>query len=78
MRFHDLIDDAEEQGIISGQDRVEAGSTDLVIRGERLPEQSTVYVAVEVSVTAADGDINRAAERSELLRRATGVESLPR
>ena len=75
MTFHDLMDAAEDRGIITGQERVEAGSADLVIRGERHPDQSTIYVAVEISVTAADSDINRAADRSDLLRRATGRES---
>ena len=75
MTFHDLMDDAEDRGIITGQERVEAGSADLVIRGERHPDQSTIYVALEISVTAADSDINRAADRSDLLRRATGQES---
>ena len=75
MTFHDLMDDAEDRGIITGQERVEAGSADLVIRGERHPDQSTIYVALEISVTAADSDINRAADRSDLLRRATGRES---
>ena len=75
MTFHDLMDAAEDRGIITGQERVEAGSADLVIRGERHPDQSTIYVALEISVTAADSDINRAADRSDLLRRATGRES---
>ncbi len=77
MPFYELIDAAEDHGIISGQERVEAGSTDLVIQGERHPDRSFVYVALEVSVTAADSDINRAADRSEILRRATGEESMP-
>ena len=77
MPFYELMDAAEDHGIISGQERVEAGSTDLVIRGERHPDRSFVYVALEVPVTAADSDINRAADRSEILRRATGEESMP-
>jgi exonuclease VII small subunit len=77
ISLHELMDDAQDRGIISGQERVEAGSTDLVIQGERHKVQSTVYVALEISVTAADSDINRAADRSELLHRATGEESVP-
>ena len=77
MTFHDLLDDAEDRGAITGQERTEAGSTDLVIQGERQPGHSILYVALEISVTAADSDIIRAADRSELLRRATGHESVP-
>ena len=76
MAFHELMDAAEDQGIISGQERIEADTTDLVIQGERYPNQATV-VALEISVTAADSDINRAAARSELLQSATGKESIP-
>ena len=77
MTFHDLLDDAEDRGAITGQERTEAGSTDLVIQGERQPGHSILYVALEISVTAADSDIIRAADRSELLCRATGHESVP-
>ena len=75
MAFHDLMDSAEDRGAISAQERVEASSADLVIQGERDLDQATVYVALEISVTAADSDIIRAADRSDLLRRATGTDS---
>ena len=77
MAFHDLMDAAEDRGSITGQERVEAGSADIVIRGERHPSQSTIYVAVETSVTAADSDINRAATRADILAAITGGEAVP-
>ena len=77
MAFHDLMDAAEDQGVISGQERIEADTTDLVIQGERYPNQATMYVALEISVTAAGSDIKRTAARSELLQRAAGKESIP-
>ena len=76
MAFHDLTEAADDQGVISGQERIEADTTDLVIQGERYPNQATMYVALEISVTAADSDIKRAAARSEFLQRATGKESI--
>ena len=77
MIFHEFMGAAEEQGTIDSQERTEAGSTDIVLQGQRVSDLSNVYVAVEVSVTAANSDINQAADRSDLLRRATGEESLP-
>ena len=77
MAFHDLMDAAEDRGSITGQERVEAGSADIVIRGERHPSQSTIFVAVETSVTAADSDINRAATRADILAAITGGEAVP-
>ena len=74
--FYEIVDSSEDQGIISKQERTEVGRTDIVLRGQRDSDQSTVYVAVEVSVTAADSDINRAAGRSEILRRATGETAI--
>ena len=75
MAFHDLMDAAQDRGAISDQERLEVGSADLVIQGERHLGRTPLYVVVEVSVTAADSDINRAANRSELLRRAIGMDS---
>ena len=76
MTFHDLMDSAEDRGEISRQERTEAGRTDIVLSGQRRPDRSNVYVAVEVSLTAGDDDFSRAADRSELLSRATGEDSL--
>lgn len=76
MTFHEVMDSAEDRGDISRQERTEAGRTDIVLSGQRGPDRSNVYVAVEVSVTAGDNDISRAADRSELLSRATGEDSL--
>ena len=76
MAFHDLIDSAEDKGAITAQERVEAGSADIVVQGERHPGQAAIIVTLEISVTTANSDINRAAHRSDILRRASGNESI--
>ena len=73
--LHDLMDDAQEQGVITREEQEEFDNIDLVLRGRSI-DQSTVYVAVEVSITAGDSDINRAADRSGILRRASGETTL--
>ncbi len=69
--FRDLMDTAQEQAAITIEERADFDNIDLVLRG-RSTDQSTVYVALEVSLTAGDHDVNRAADRAETLRRATG------
>ena len=69
--FRDLLDTAQEQTVITIEEREDFDNIDLVLRG-RSSNQSTVYVALEVSLTAGDHDVNRAADRAEILRRATG------
>lgn len=75
--FYDAIDAAEAQGVIDSRERTEAGSTDIVVRGRRDSEQSTLLVAVEASVTLGDSDIIRARERADILHRATGEDAVP-
>ena len=70
------MDTAEDRGDITQQEHSAVNRTDFILRGRSRIDQSTVYVAVEVSVTAGDSDIHRAAERSEILRRATGETSI--
>ena len=70
------MDAAEDRGDITEQEYEEINETDFVLRGRSRIDQSTVYVAVEASVTAGDSDIHRAADRSEILRRATGETSI--
>ena len=69
--FRDLMDTAQEQAAITIEEREDFDNIDLVLRGRSI-DQSTVYVALEVSLTAGDHDVNRAADRAETLRRATG------
>ncbi len=75
--FYDALDAAEGRGLITSRERTEAGSTDIVVRGRRDSEPSTLFVAVEVSVTAGDSDINRARERADILHRATEETAYP-
>lgn len=77
MPFFDLIDDAEDRGVIDRQQRMDAGNVDIVLQGQSHPEESVVYVALEVSVTVANSDITRAGARADTLRQATGELTLP-
>lgn len=67
--FEDTIYDAEVAGILSRRERRRILSTDMVVRGRSLISGGDIYVAVEASFTAADGDIDRANRSAEALRK---------
>ena len=69
------MDEAEDHDVISERERFEAGNTDIVLRG--YSQQATTYLALEVSLTAGESDINRAADRAHILSRATGEATIP-
>ena len=75
--FFDLIDDAEDRGIIDRKQAMDAGDVDIFLQGQTHPEQAQVYVAVEVSVSVSSEDITRASNRAEVMRQATGVRTEP-
>ena len=77
MPFFDLIDDAVNRGAIDRQQRIDAGNVDIVLQGQSQSEKSLIYVALEVSVTVGSNDIQRAANRAEILGQATGAPTLP-
>ncbi|MYC30163.1 MAG: hypothetical protein F4X65_08755 [Chloroflexi bacterium] len=77
MPYFDLLDDAEDRGVIDQQQRLNAGSIDFAVQGIKRPEQSTIYLALEVSITVADNDIERAEDRAHILSLATGSPTLP-
>ena len=77
MAFLDLLLDAEDQSIITEQERAEATNVDIVLQAQTHPEQSRIYIVIEISVTIANHDINRAAARADILRKATGEAAIP-
>ena len=49
---------------------------DLIVSGTQRGTQDRVYVGVEVSITADANDVDRAADRPEILRKLTGGPAL--
>ncbi len=77
MAYLDPIYEAKRKGIITERERLDAFAVDLVLEARRDTEQATLYVVLEVSRTVADYDINRAAERADIVQKATGKQALP-
>ena len=75
--FFRLLLNAVTQGVISEQERGEVLNTDIILQGQRQPDQGLLYMVLEVSITVAGDDITRADERADILRRATGEAVFP-
>jgi cell division protein FtsB len=71
-----LVEDAVQANVLSDEEAQEVALADVVVRGRRPTDGSTVYLVVEVSVGVGLGDVQRAVERAALLAR-TGVTAVP-
>lgn len=65
--FEELLEDAQEIGVITGEQSRQIQWVDLVLSGRRRADDAEVYLAAEVSITIGDSDILRAAERAAIL-----------
>ncbi len=69
--FDNLIQEAVDQGLITEEQSYEVWDTDLIFVGTPRGDTTPIYVAAEVSITAGDDDITRAANRADLIAQAT-------
>jgi hypothetical protein len=72
-----LLEEAESRGAITEEEADELLLLDLIVAGTQRADHARVYVAAEVSITANQDDVNRAADRADILRRVTGLPSRP-
>lgn len=70
--FDRQVESAEASGAIIEDESDELLLLDLIVSGTRTGTTERVYAGIEVSITANDDDVNRAADRAEMLKRATG------
>jgi uncharacterized protein YoxC len=71
-----LLDDAQTRGLITRNERRSLLEADLVARGRRWSDDSTVYLVAEVSAVIDSDDVRRAVDRAGLLARATHTPTL--
>jgi hypothetical protein len=71
-----LVDGAVEAGRLSDDQAQEIYLADAIVRGRRRENGEDLYLVVEVSWGVGPEDVDRAAERAELLAK-TGVATLP-
>lgn len=63
------VQDAEDKELYTKKEVVDLLALDLVARGRRRDDDAETYLAVEISWTIHDDDVQRAARRADLLRR---------
>ncbi len=71
--FAELLEDAEDQQIITPEQNIQVRLLDVILRATDRATAAPVYIAVEVSITLHQEDIDRAAERAAILEKATGI-----
>ncbi|MFZ8786842.1 hypothetical protein [Thermocrinis sp.] len=59
-----------EKGIISKEEREDVLRLDLIVAGTLLSTKEPVLVAVEISYTIEEPDVQRAVKRAEILKKA--------
>ena len=70
--FDQQVESAEASGAITEDESDELLLLDLIVSGTRRGNPGRVYAGIEVSITANDDDVNRAADRAQILRKVTG------
>ena len=74
--FQDIIDDAEEQNVITFDQGDHLEKTDIIVSARRRSDRQPVHLAIEVSRTIADYDITRASERAQSLSAIFGTPAI--
>ena len=71
-----LLDDAQDQGILTDQEREDLVQTDVVVRGRRRTDGEEVYLIVEVSWGIGVSDVQRASRRARTFTKL-GWQTMP-
>ncbi len=75
--LQDIIDDAEEQGVITADQGRHLELSDIIISGRRKSDRQHCYVVAEVSAGIRDADITRARDRAQTLAAAQQLPVIP-
>jgi len=72
-----LLDEAEDKKLITEEQKLSVFQLDLIVSGELKHTKKEVYLAVEVSYSLYEKDIERALERSNILATIFKKEVIP-
>ena len=75
--LEELIEQAEDDGVITGEQNSQLRLVDLIFTCRRRTDGADMHVVAEASVTINDNDITRAAERAALLASVIGQPVTP-
>ena len=74
--FQGLINDAEDQNIITEEQGDHLERADVILSARRRDDRQAVHAVAEVSINVADYDITRARERADTLSAVMGTPAL--
>lgn len=74
--FQDLINDAEDQNVITEEQGDHLERADIILAARRRNDRQAVHAVAEVSINVADYDITRARERADTLSAIMGTPAL--
>lgn len=69
----ELLEDAEDNQTITPEQRYQVHRLDAILYATDRETAAPVYIAVEVSITLHQEDIDQAAERAAILEKAAGI-----
>ena len=75
--FQDLIDDAEDLGVITFDEADHLEQTDIMLSARRRDDQRTVHVAISLFRDIANNDVSLARERADTLSKIMGTPAVP-
>ena len=76
-RFQDLIDDAEELGVITFDEADHLEQTDIMLSARRRDDQRVVHVAISLFRDIANHDVLLARERADSLSKIMSTPAVP-
>ena len=74
--FQELINDAEDQNVITEEQGDHLERADVILSARRRSDRQAVHAVAEVSINVADYDITRARERADTLAAIMGTPAL--
>ena len=74
--FQELINDAEDQNVITEEQGDHLERADVILAARRRNDRQAVHAVAEVSINIADYDITRARERADTLSAIMGTPAL--
>ena len=72
----DLLEDAEDRGVLSRDERLDVAWAEVILSGERLTDHQPIMVLAEVSSDLDRDDVQHAADRAAMLAKL-GTPVLP-
>ena len=76
-KLSNQIAQASRTGLINQDEEEHLQVVDLVVQARPYNSNQVVYYAIEISVVVDETDVRRAAERAEILSRATNTKTVP-